>query len=67
MHSNQGPITVTFKHAPGDVVLTSLGDKVIIEACTHEGDGNHYTINVAGGTRAYLDEENVEIFTETPE
>lgn len=67
MHTNQGPITVTFKHAPGDVVLTSLGDKGIVESCIKEPDGNHYTINVAGGIRAYLNEENVEIFTETPE
>lgn len=67
MHPNQGPITVIFKHAPGDIVLTLLGDKGTIEVCNHDADGNHYTINAAAGGRAYLHEESVEIFTETPE
>jgi hypothetical protein len=67
MHPNQGPISVTFKHAPGDVVLTLLGNKGIIEVCRHDADGNHYTITAAAGGHAYLHEENVEIFTETQE
>lgn len=65
MHQNQGPITITFKHAPGDVVVTSLGDNGVVESCLHERGGSHYTVNLAGGNRAYLHEDDV--FTETPE
>ena len=65
MGEKQGRITVTFKHAPGDVVVTSLGDKGVIKSCTHERGGSHYTVNLAGDDRAYLHEDDV--FTETRE
>lgn len=67
MDQNQGPITVIFKHAIGDRVMTSLGDFGLVEACIYERGGHHYTISVAGGDRAYLHEDDVEVFTETPE
>ena len=59
MHANQGPITVTFRHAPGDRVKTALGDRGIVEACTKERGGNHYTVTVTGGSRAWLHEDDV--------
>lgn len=67
MHTNQGPITINFKHAPGDRVQTSLGDHGIVEMCCHERGGNHYTITLEGGQRPYLHEDDVAIWTETPE
>lgn len=67
MSDNHGPITVTFQHAPGDVVLTSLGDKGVIESCLYERGGRHYTVNLAGGNRAYLHADDVDVFSETPE
>ena len=67
MHENQGPITVTFKHAPGDVVLTYLEDKGVVESCVHERGGNYYTVNLTGGNRSYLYEDEVYVFIDTPE
>lgn len=67
MHTNQGPISMTFKHAIGDRVMTSLGDFGLIEACIYERGGHHYTISVAGGDRAYLHEDDVETCVEEPE
>lgn len=63
MHTNQGPITITFKHAPGDHVVTSLGDEGIVRACVRDRGGMHYNISIRGGDRAYLHEDEVEIST----
>ena len=67
MKQNQGPITITFEFAVSDRVITSLGDPGIVEACILERGGNHYTVSVAGGDRAYLHEDDVETYVEEPE
>lgn len=59
MIEKRGPVTVTFEFGPGDEVQTSLGDLGIVEACTLERGGLHYTISVAGGERAWFHEDNV--------